>query len=75
MRTMDWVLADGPADGDARRYEQGLRVRREVLGAEHVNRSLQAASDSADRSRNWSPSTAGGRCGRAAISTGARAVC
>jgi 4-carboxymuconolactone decarboxylase len=34
-----------PGDGDVSRYEQGLQVRREVLGAEHVDRSLQAASD------------------------------
>ncbi len=27
------------------RYAEGLKVRREVLGAEHVDRSLQAASD------------------------------
>ena len=33
-----------PDDGMSR-YEQGLQVRREVLGAEHVDRSLQAASD------------------------------
>ena len=34
-----------PGDGDVSRYEQGLQVRREVLGAEHVDRSLQATSD------------------------------
>ena len=27
------------------RYEDGLRIRREVLGAEHVQRSLDAASE------------------------------
>lgn len=27
------------------RYEEGLRIRREVLGAEHVERSLAAAND------------------------------
>ena len=26
-------------------YEQGLKVRREVLGADHVDRSLAQASD------------------------------
>ena len=30
---------------DDGRYEEGLRVRREVLGAEHVNRSLESASE------------------------------
>jgi len=29
----------------AERYEQGLEVRREVLGREHVDRSLAAADD------------------------------
>ena len=27
------------------RYEDGLRIRREVLGAEHVQRSLDAATE------------------------------
>jgi 4-carboxymuconolactone decarboxylase len=31
-------------DADSR-YEQGMRVRREVLGAEHVERSMAAAGD------------------------------
>jgi 4-carboxymuconolactone decarboxylase len=31
--------------GDDERYERGLRVRKEVLGAAHVERSLAAASD------------------------------
>src|SRR5580704_1893654 len=31
------------SDGDL--YEQGLRMRRQVLGAEHVDRSLANASD------------------------------
>ena len=30
---------------DNNRYDEGLRVRSEVLGAEHVQRSLDAASD------------------------------
>jgi 4-carboxymuconolactone decarboxylase len=34
-----------PGDRGTDRYEQGLKVRREVLGAEHVDRSLAAASD------------------------------
>jgi 4-carboxymuconolactone decarboxylase len=33
-----------PADGDAA-YERGLRVRREVLGAAHVDRALAGADD------------------------------
>ena len=28
---------------DSSRYEQGLAIRREVLGAQHVDRSLQDA--------------------------------
>jgi 4-carboxymuconolactone decarboxylase len=31
--------------GDRDRHEDGLRVRREVLGADHVDRSLAQASD------------------------------
>jgi 4-carboxymuconolactone decarboxylase len=30
---------------ESSRYEQGLAIRREVLGAEHVDRSLQNASE------------------------------
>jgi 4-carboxymuconolactone decarboxylase len=30
---------------ESSRYEQGLAIRREVLGAEHVDRSLQSASE------------------------------
>jgi hypothetical protein len=30
---------------DSSRYEQGLAIRREVLGAEHVDRSPQNASE------------------------------
>jgi 4-carboxymuconolactone decarboxylase len=33
------------AAGDESLFEQGLAVRREVLGADHVDRSLAAASD------------------------------
>jgi 4-carboxymuconolactone decarboxylase len=36
--------ADDPAD-DAAAYERGLRVRREVLGREHVDRALSGADD------------------------------
>jgi 4-carboxymuconolactone decarboxylase len=32
-------------DRDGSRYEEGLRIRREVLGAEHVDRSLSRASE------------------------------
>lgn len=39
------ALAMGPSEGDGTTYERGLEVRREVLGAEHVDRSLQNASD------------------------------
>jgi 4-carboxymuconolactone decarboxylase len=31
--------------GESDRFEDGLRVRRDVLGAEHVDRSLARASD------------------------------
>jgi 4-carboxymuconolactone decarboxylase len=34
-----------PSDPDRTMYERGLKVRREVLGAAHVDRSLEAASD------------------------------
>jgi 4-carboxymuconolactone decarboxylase len=33
------------SDEGASRFDQGLAARREVLGAEHVDRSLAAASD------------------------------
>jgi 4-carboxymuconolactone decarboxylase len=35
----------GPSEPDRAMYERGLEVRREVLGREHVDRSLEAASD------------------------------
>ena len=35
----------GPSESDRAMYERGLEVRREVLGREHVDRSLDAASD------------------------------
>jgi 4-carboxymuconolactone decarboxylase len=34
-----------PSETGASMYERGLEVRREVLGAEHVDRSLQNASE------------------------------
>lgn len=34
-----------PSDRDRTMYNRGLEVRREVLGAEHVDRSLQSASE------------------------------
>jgi 4-carboxymuconolactone decarboxylase len=34
-----------PSEPDRSVYERGLEVRRDVLGAEHVDRSLQTASD------------------------------
>lgn len=34
-----------PSEPDRSLYERGLEVRRHVLGAEHVDRSLQTASD------------------------------
>jgi 4-carboxymuconolactone decarboxylase len=33
------------ANGTSKRWERGLTVRREVLGAEHVDRSVAAVSD------------------------------
>ncbi|HUA03204.1 MAG TPA: carboxymuconolactone decarboxylase family protein [Solirubrobacteraceae bacterium] len=33
------------SDSDRTTYDRGLEVRREVLGADHVDRSLQQASD------------------------------
>jgi 4-carboxymuconolactone decarboxylase len=33
-----------PSDDESSRYQRGLEIRREVLGAEHVDRSLRAAS-------------------------------
>ena len=33
------------SDGDTTTYERGLEVRRDVLGADHVDRSLQNASE------------------------------
>ena len=43
LRTGAPAMSGG--DGDVGRYERGLQMRREVLGAEHVDRSLQTASD------------------------------
>ena len=34
-----------PSESDQSLFERGLEVRREVLGAEHVDRSLQNASE------------------------------
>jgi hypothetical protein len=34
-----------PSKTDRSLYERGLEVRRDVLGAEHVDSSLQTASD------------------------------
>lgn len=34
-----------PSESDRAMYERGLQVRREVLGAEHVDRSLSTASE------------------------------
>jgi 4-carboxymuconolactone decarboxylase len=33
------------SDGGPTTYERGLEVRRDVLGADHVDRSLQNASE------------------------------
>lgn len=57
------------------RFEDGLAVRREVLGAEHVDRALERATDFDDRSRTSSRAIAGVRCGRVRGSTDAHAAC
>jgi 4-carboxymuconolactone decarboxylase len=39
------MSSDGHRESPGSRYEEGLRVRSEVLGAEHVKRSLESASE------------------------------
>ena len=46
------------------KFDKGMKLRKQVLGAEYVERSMASADDSACRCKNSRPSIAGVMCGR-----------
>jgi len=60
---------------DAKRYQQGMKVRRAVLGDEHVDRAIASTPTSTATSRISSHATPGETSGAVPDFRGIRAVC
>ena len=56
-------------------FDQGLKTRREVLGADYVDAAIAAADDFSRPLRSTSPSTPGATSGTGPAWTAARAAC
>lgn len=52
---------------DEQRYQQGLKVRTEVLGEKHVGRSLENLNDFNQDFQNFISRFAWGRCGHVKV--------
>ena len=56
-------------------FEKGLKVRKEVLGEDYVNKSIAGADEFTRTMAEWSTEFCWGACGRGRASIRRRAAC